>query len=100
MRYSYTYEIHKSVEGQRFRHREREHGHLRDLKRDERSASIVSRVMGGLLRLRSAEARGRRTVAYEAQVLTERVCRMADGSTGRIAIREADGQSIEVCIPA
>lgn len=98
MRLDHSYETHRIVEGQRFRHREREHSHLRDLKSDERSASILSRVMGSLERLRAADSRGRRAVAYEAHVLTDRVCRMADGSVGRIAIRETDGEPVEVCI--
>lgn len=99
MRYDYTYEIHKDVEGQRFRHREREHSHLRALKGVERPSGILSRIVGGLERLRSADWRGRHYVAYEAHLLTDRICRLADGSVGRIAIQEAEGEVIEVCVP-
>ncbi len=100
MRYDYTYEVHKTVEAQRFRHRERDHSHLRALKDDDRPGGIVSRIMGGLERLWSADSRRRGSIAYDAHVLTDKVCRLADGSLGRIAVREADGELVEICVPA
>ena len=97
MRYS-TYEIHKDIEGQRFRHRERELGHLRALKSDERSEGLLSRITGSLERLKSTDSRRRRQIAYGAQRLTDRACRLADGSLGRVAIRETGGVLTEVCV--
>jgi hypothetical protein len=100
MRYDYTYEIHKTVEAQRFRHRERDHSHLRALKGDDRLAGIVSRIMGGLGRLRSADSRRWDHIARDAHTLTDKVCRLADGSLGRVAVREEDGELTEICVPA
>jgi len=99
MGYDYTYDIHKEIERQRFRHRERDLSHLRALKSDDRSGGIVSRIMGSLKRLKPADSRRRRQIAYEAQLLTDRACRMADGTLGRIAIRDTGGVRTEVCVP-
>lgn len=100
MRYDYTYEIHRTVEAQRFRHRERDLSHLRALKSYGQSGGIVSRIVGVLARLQPADSSRRREISYQAQRPTDRVCHLADGSMGRIAILEADGELIEVCVPA
>jgi len=97
MRYD-TYEIHKDIEGQRFRHRERELGHLRALKGDEPSEGILSRITRSLEHLRPTDSRRRRQIAYGAQLMTDRACRLADGSLGRVAIRETGGVLTEVCV--
>jgi len=98
MRYDYTYDIHKDIERQRFRHREREHSHLRALKSDARSGGIVSRILGSLEGLKRTDSRRRRQIAYEAQLLTDRACRLADGTLGRVAIRDTGGVRTEVCV--
>jgi len=100
MRYDYTYEVHKTFEAQRLRHGERDRGHLRALRSDGRPQSVVSRIVGGLERLRSVGESRRGYINYETQVLTDKVCRLADGSLGRVAIREADGKMVEFCVPA
>jgi len=99
MRFGYTYEVHKTVEAQRFHHRDRDHSHLRALNGEDRPSGLVSRVMGGLERLRPAEPR-RGHLVYDAHALTDKVCRLADGSLGRIAVRETDGELVEICVPA
>ena len=95
-----TYEVHKTVQAQRFRHRERDHSHRRALKGAERTDGFISRIASGLERAGVAALRRRGYIAYDAHVLTDKVCRLADGSVGRIAIRESDGAVIEVCVPA
>jgi hypothetical protein len=95
----YTYDIHKTVEAAQFRHRERDFGHLRALKRDEPTDGIVHRIMGGLLRRRTA-ALHPPISARDGYVLTDKVCRLADGATGRIAVRESQGTVTEVCVVA
>jgi hypothetical protein len=55
--------------------------------------------VGSLERLRPVAAR-RSAIAYDAHELTDYICRLADGSMGRVAIRESDGEWIGVCVPA
>ena len=100
MRYDYTYEVHKAGEAKRLRHRERDHGHLRALKGDDRPGSIRSRIVDGLERLRSADSHRGGHISYDGHGLTDKVCRLADGSLGRVAVREADGELVEICVPA
>ena len=94
-----TYEIHPAAEKERLRRRERDLSHIRALKGDERTDGIWSRAIGGLGRLRPAVL-GQPKLSYGAHVLTDKVCRLADGSLGRVAVRESDGEVIEVCVPA
>ncbi len=100
MRYDYTYEVHKTLEARRLRHGERDQSHLRALRGDDRPDGVVSRIVGGLERLRSVGGSRRGYINYNTQVLTDKVCRLADGSMGRVAIREADGKMVEFCVPA
>ena len=95
----FTYEIHKAAEAERLRHRERDLSHIRVLKGDERTDGIWSRAIGGLGRLRPAILR-QPEISFGAHVLTDKVCRLADGSLGRVAVRESNGEVIEVCVPA
>ena len=73
--------------------------HLRALKGDERTDGIWSRALGSLGRLRPAVL-GQPKLSYGAHVLTDKACRLADGSLGRVAVRESDGEVMEVCVPA
>lgn len=104
MRYEYTYDIHKSLEAERVRRRERQLGHQRALRRAGPSRSFASRMIDGLGRLRSLSASRsvavrRSEISYEAQVLTDKVCRLADGSLGRVAVRRSNGEWVETCVP-
>jgi len=104
MRYEYTYEIHQSLEGQRVRHRERHFGHRRAVRKVAPGRTVASRMVASLGRLRSvgsliSVASRRREITYEAQVLTDKVCRLADGSVGRIAFRRSNGEWVETCVP-
>ena len=96
MRYEYTYDVHKSVEEPRVRHRERHFGHLRALKGGGRGNGLLSRVVRSVSWLRSRP----RQISDDGQVLTDKVCRLADGSRGRVAIRQSQGEWVEVCVPA
>ncbi len=61
--------------------------------------SHVSWFRGSLARLRRL-APERRDAAYGTRVLTGKACRLADGSIGQVAIHEADGEWVEVCVQA
>lgn len=95
MRYEYTYDVHKSVEEPNVRHRERHFGHLRALKGGSQGDGRLSRVVGSLRWMRSRPS----PISYDRQVLTARVCRLADGSSGRVAMRQTQGEWVEVCVP-
>ena len=84
------------MDRQRSRQQERDLALHRALKGDRVNQSIMSRLAG---RLRPVVAQGP-VIVHEMQVLTDRVCRTADGSAGRIVIREANGEQVEVCVPA
>jgi hypothetical protein len=92
------YHMSKIVDSDRFRQQEREHGIRRALQGDAPSEGMMSRIAGGLGHIRLM-ASGRPAI-QGVHVLTDKVCRLADGSTGRIAIRESNGEFIEVCVPA
>lgn len=92
-------ESHRSIEAARFRHRERDLGHLRALKSDVPTHGIVSRIVGGLGRLRPVSSRGS-AIALDGHVVTDKICRLADGSMGRVAVRESGGLLSEVCVRA
>ncbi len=98
MRSDYTFEVHKVVGESEFRHRERELGHRRALKGSLPSQGLASRMVGGLGRLRRATLRPP-LILEGAMVLTDRICHLADGSLGHIAVRETEGSLVEVCVP-
>ena len=56
-----------------------------------------SRFRGGLARLRRL-APERADAIYGTRVLTGKVCRLADGSIGQVALHESDGEWVEVCV--
>jgi hypothetical protein len=95
----FTYEIHKTAQAERFRHRERDLSHRSALKAAQPRQGMVSRIVSGLDRLRPMAAR-RAAIADDAHELTDYICRLADGSMGRVAIHESDGEWIGVCVPA
>jgi len=106
MRYEYSHDVHRALESQRVRHRERELGHRRALKAAGRSRGapaqanrLLSRLVGGLGRMRVIAGQ-RRALIYGAPVLTDKVCHLADGSMGRVAIRQTGNHWVEVCVPA
>ena len=97
MRSEYSFDVHRDIEGARFRQRERELEHLRALKEDRPREGMMSRAVAGLARRR---AKARPAIVEGVYVLTDRVCSLADGALGRIAIQESDGELVEVCVPA
>jgi hypothetical protein len=99
MRPYYPYEDHKTLESARFRHRERDLAHRRARKGDEPSDGIMTRMLSAFKRLPPAELHAPVRILDEF-VLTDSVCRLADGTTGRIAVRESEGELIEVCVRA
>jgi len=93
------YDDQKAIESAESRHRERHFGHRRALMGHDRTDSIVSRVVGRLVSLRSATTK-RAALAAEEHEMTDYVCRLEDGTMGRVAIRESDGEWIGVCVRA
>lgn len=101
-----AYEFIKIVESADARNRERHIGHIRALKESEDALRdgapqprIVSRIMARLLSRRPAVA-GPPAIRYDAHELTDYVCRLVDGTMGRVAIRQSDGEWVAVCVPA
>ena len=93
------YDDQKAIGSAESRHRERHLNHARALRSHQRVDGIVSRVVGRLASLRPAFAK-RDALAAREHELTDYVCRLDDGSMGRVAIRESDGQWIGVCVKA
>jgi hypothetical protein len=71
----------------------------RALRGEEPREGRLSRFLGGLARMRHL-APQRPTIVYDTLVLTGKICRLADGSMGQVAIHESDGEWVEVCVPA
>lgn len=78
---------------------DRESAERRALHREVLREGSLGRFFDGLARLRRL-ASERPTVMYDSLVLTGKVCRLADGSIGQVAIHESDGEWVEVCVPA
>ena len=93
------YDDEKAIGSAESRHRERHLSHARALGDRDRPDGIVSRFVGRLASLRTALTR-RGALAYDEHELTDYVCRLEDGSMGRVAIRESDGEWIGVCVKA
>jgi hypothetical protein len=94
-----SYEMSRIVDGDRSRHQERDLAVRRALKDARRRDGMVSRIIGRLGRLRPVAPR-RPAIVHDVHVLTDKVCRLADGSAGRVAIRESNGEWVEICVPA
>jgi hypothetical protein len=69
------------------------------LQRQGRSGGIVGRMAERLARLRPVPD-ARPGIRYGSFVLTGKACRLPDGSPGQVALHEADGQWLEICVPA
>ena len=95
MRSGYDFESHGIIQAQQYRHRERDIGHRLAVKGDAPTDGLLSRVADGLKGLRRMG-----TIALDAPVLTDKVCHLSDGTTGRIALRRSDGGWVEVCVEA
>ncbi len=93
------YDDQKAIELVKIRHRERHFSHARALRSQERAGGIMSKVVAQLVSLRPAFTR-RAALAAEEHQLTDYVCRLDNGSMGRVAIRESDGEWIAVCVKA
>jgi hypothetical protein len=93
------YDDHKAINRAETRHQERHFSHVRELRGRERMDGLVSMISGRLWALRSVLPK-RAAIAFDEHELTDYVCRLADGSMGRVAIREADGDWIGVCVKA
>ena len=93
------YDDQKAIESVETRHRERHFSHARALRGHERADGIMSRVVARLVSLSPAFTK-RAALAAEEHELTDYVCRLDDGSMGRVAIRESDGEWIGVCVRA
>jgi hypothetical protein len=93
------YDEQKAIENVESRHRERHLRHALALKGRERDDGIISRVVGLLVSLRPAFAR-RAVPTTDEHGLTDYVCRLDDGSMGRVVMRESEGEWIAVCVRA
>lgn len=91
------YDDQKAIAKVESRHHERHFSHVRALKSRDRVDGIVSKVIGRLESLRSVLTT-RAALAAEEHEMTDYVCRLEDGSMGRVAIRESDGDWIAVCV--
>ncbi len=91
------YEDLRHVDAARFRHRERDLAHARALRARSPHPGLVARMMA---RIRSG-ATARRPIAltYDLHELRGAVCRMGDGGSGRITVRQADGVWMAICEP-
>ncbi len=92
-----NYDHQKAIEAAESRHRERHFSHIRALKSRERGVGILSKIPGLLASLRPAFTK-RATLAAQEHELTDYICRLDDGSMGRVAIRETHGDWIGVCV--
>lgn len=95
MRSGYDFETHKVIQAQQYRHHERDIGHRLALKEDAPADGFLSRFVDGLMGLRRM-----RPIALDGPVLTDKLCRLADGTMGRIALRKSDEGWVEVCVEA
>ena len=93
------YDDQKAINRAETRHQERHLSHVRELRGRERMDGLVSMISGRLWALRSVLP-NRPAIAIDEHELTDYVCRLADGSMGRVAIRESDGEWIGVCVKA
>ena len=93
------YDDQKAIESTESRHRERHLSHARALRDRDPLDGIVSMIARRLASLRSVLAR-RGALVYDEHELTDYVCRLEDGSMGRVAIHESDGEWIGVCVKA
>ena len=87
------YDVQQAVDAERFRGQERHFSHVRALKMDMPKVSLASRLAGRLGSLA--------TFFRPSDPMREKaakVCRLADGSMGRVAMRRAGGKWIEVCV--
>ncbi len=87
----------RAIQAVESRHRERDLSHARALKGVERGDGILSRAVAWLSSLRPVTTE-RATPAVGEHELTDYVCRLDDGSMGRVAIRESKGEWIAVCV--
>lgn len=98
------YSDHTHLEATETRHRDRDHGHTRALKESAASLQARKPIVGildavALRLLRPAIQRAAPAVRAGASELTASVCRLADGSMGRIAIvRKPDEMWEAVCV--
>jgi hypothetical protein len=87
------YDIQQAIDAERFRGQERHFSHVRALKMDMPRVGFASRLAG---RLASFAAVFRPTDPMREKAA--KVCRLADGSMGRVAMRKAGWKWIEVCV--
>ena len=93
------YDEQRAIGSVESRHRERHLSHARALKGRERVDGIISSIVGRLTTLRPAFTRPA-ALAADEHGLTDYVCRLDDGSMGRVVIRESEGEWIAVCVRA
>lgn len=87
------YDVQQAIDAERFRGQERHFSHVRALKMDMPKVGLASWLVG---RLASLAAVFRPSDPMRERVA--KVCRLADGSMGRVAMRRAGGKWIEVCV--
>jgi hypothetical protein len=95
VRSGFDFETHKVIQAQQFRHHERDIGHRLAVKDDASTDGFLRRFADGLKGLRRMGP-----IVLDGPVLTDKVCRLADGTMGRIALRRTDGRWVEVCVDA
>ena len=91
------YHEQKVIESVESRHRERHFSHVRALESHGQMDGLVSRFVGRLASLRPVFTE-RAALATSEHELTDYVCRLEDGSMGRVAIRESEGEWVAVCV--
>lgn len=93
------YDEQRVIESVESRYRERHLSHVRALKSQDRVEGIIDKVVRRLAPLRPALTRPA-VLAADAHELTDYACRLDDGSMGRVAIRQSEGEWIAVCVRA
>lgn len=78
------------------RHRERHLSHVRALRSQERGDGLADKLGRVLSSLRPTLAK--RALPVTDHDLTDYACRLDDGSMGRVAIRESEGEWVAVCV--
>lgn len=91
------YDEQRAIGSVESRHRERHLSHVRVLRSHERVDGTSNRVVRWLTSLRPAITR-RAVLAADEHGLTDYACRLDDGTMGRVAVRESEGEWIAFCV--
>ena len=87
------YDVQQAIDAERLRTQERHFSHIRVLKSETPRVSLVGQLAGWLASLGAAFRR-----PGPMRQRAAGICRLADGSTGRVVMRRVGNKWIEVCV--